>query len=261
MTTQPNSQLAAFESCYSAEEERWECHDTKDPFTRFLRDRRLRLAMRHLRGLISEPLETLSVLVVCGGVGGEASFFANQGFQDVTNSDFSGQAVEFCRLRDPRIKALEIDAEKIGLPDASYDLVLVQDGLHHLPRPVLGLNEMIRVARRAVVILEPQSGIVASLFGREWERCGDAVNFVFRWNRQLFYQAVQSQLLESRKAIMAYRIWDHSLALLKVLRLCPAKAMHYPLARLAYLLLRPLNFLGNSFAGILVKYPPGSPEK
>jgi hypothetical protein len=37
--------------------------------------------------------------------------------------------------------------------------------------------------------------------------------------------------------------------------------MHYPLARRAYLLLRPLNFLGNSFAGILVKYPSGSPEK
>lgn len=39
-----------------------------------------------------------------------------------------------------------MDAESLDAPDDRYDLVLVQDGLHHLSRPVTGLMQMLRVA-------------------------------------------------------------------------------------------------------------------
>ena len=74
-------------------------------------------------------------------------------------------ALDVCKARDPRLDTRQMDAEALDVPDNSYDIVLVQDGLHELRRPVLGLTEMLRVARRAVIVIEPHTGVVAGLLG------------------------------------------------------------------------------------------------
>ena len=64
-----------------------------------------------------------------------------------------------CRSFDERLKTRVLNAEEMSeVEDGSYDLVLVQDGLHHLPRPTLGFTEMLRVARIAAIVIEPHSG-------------------------------------------------------------------------------------------------------
>ena len=255
MTDRTQEQRDAFERIFAAEASRWNFHDTKDPFIRYLRDRRLHLVLRHLRQMIGEPLESMSVLVVCGGVGGEASFFANQGFKDVTNTDFSSNALEMCHLRDGRLKTLEVNAEAVVLPDESYDLVIVQDGLHHLPRPALGLNEMIRVARRGLAVLEPHTGLVAKAIGTEWERHGDAVNFVFRWNHELFRQVILSQCLERPLQVRSLRLWDHNSVIRKLVSPLGGKGCSLTAAKALYGGLTPFNNLGNNFIGLMSKNP------
>jgi ubiquinone/menaquinone biosynthesis C-methylase UbiE len=246
------SQRVAFEAIFSAELTRWSFHDTKDPLIRYLRDRRLEKGMARLEHLIGDRRSDYSVLVVCGGVGGEGTYFLNRGYVDVTNSDFSQNALDICHRRDPRLKTLLLNAESTGLPDNSFDLVVVQDGLHHLPRPVQGLNEMIRMARRGVLVLEPHTGMVARLIGTEWERHEGAVNYVFRWNSESFRQTILSQLLESRKSIEVLRLWDHNSLVGKVVSRF-GRHLSLPVARIAYALLTPWNFLGNNFVGILAK--------
>jgi ubiquinone/menaquinone biosynthesis C-methylase UbiE len=246
-------QREAFERIFAAEASRWSFHDTTDPFIRYLRDRRLHLVIQNLRKMIGGPLESMSVLVVCGGVGGEASFFLNQGFMDVTNTDFSSNALEMCHRRDPRLKTLKVNAEAVALPDESYDLVIVQDGLHHLPRPALGLNEMIRVARRGLAVLEPHTGLVAKAIGTEWERHGDAVNFVFRWNHEMFRQVILSQCLERPLNIRALRLWDHNSLIKKIVSPLGGGKLSLLAAKLLYGLLAPINRLGNNFIGLMVK--------
>lgn len=206
--------------------------------------------------MIGEPLEDMSVLVVCGGVGGEASFFANQGFTNVTNTDFSTNAVEMCKRRDPRLKNMEVNAEAIPLADESYDLVVVQDGLHHLPRPVLGLNEMIRVARRAIAVLEPHLGLVAKTLGTEWERHGGAVNCVFRWNHELFRQVILSQCLERPLQVHSIRLWDHGSLIHKAVAPLGGKAMSLSASKPMYGGLTLANCMGNNFIGLMVKNTP-----
>lgn len=253
MTESTDEQREAFENIFAAGASRWQFHDTKDPLIRYLRDRRLHKALARVRRLHGGPLEDFSVLVVCGGVGGEASFFANQGFNDVTNTDFSTNALQVCKRRDPRLKTHLLNAEAMDLESESFDLVVVQDGLHHLPRPVLGLNEMIRVARRAVVVLEPHTGLVAKAIGTEWERHGDAVNFVFRWNREFFRQAILSQLLERPLAISVIRLWDHNSLIRKIVSRLGGGFASLFASKLIYGLLTPFNLAGNNFVGILVK--------
>ncbi len=109
-----------------------------------------------------------------------------------------------------------MNAENLDIPDKSYDLVLVQNGLHHLPRPVLGLTEMIRVAKKAVMMIEPHAGIVANLLGMEWEDHGGAVNYVFRWNKLMFEQVVKSYILQLPCYIKPIRLWNHNLVMDKV---------------------------------------------
>jgi hypothetical protein len=245
------------EEKFSREMDHW-CyqHDTKEPLIRYFRDRRLHYAMRILRCQIGDDLSALSTLVVCGGSGGEATFLANQGIANITNSDFSTTALATCEKRELRVRCLELDAEAMDIPDDSFDLVVVKDGLHHLSRPVLGYNEMIRVARRAVVVMEPAAGWAASCLGRTWEWNGNVVNYVFRWDSRLFEQALRSQILQSDCRLIIRRMWDHHVAVNSfVSRLTRSDRGKLLLARAIYGLLRPLNFMGNQMIAIVMKQP------
>ncbi|MFE6090469.1 class I SAM-dependent methyltransferase [Streptomyces massasporeus] len=231
----------------------WSFHVTSDPLTRFLRDRRLQTALHMLRvrGLLDPAKQ--SVLIVCGGVGGEGVFLSRHGFMDVTVSDLSEEALAVCRNLEPTLRTMSLNAENMaGIADSSYDLVLVQDGLHHLPRPVLGFTEMLRVARRAVIVIEPHDGLVGRRIGTEWERHGDVVNYVFRWNRSLLDQATRSYLLCKQAIVLPRRMWDHNVVIGKLVRRFPQR-WRLPVAKAVYQVLRPVNRLGNMMVAVVVK--------
>ena len=255
-----DAQKAAFEDSYGCRDSQWDFHYTDDPLTRYLRDRRLVTALRILddKGAIHVP--TASVLVVCGGVGGEGTYLRKYGFQDVTVSDFSSEALQRCRRFDPALKTLLLDAERMEVPDCSYDMVLVQDGLHHLPRPVLGFSEMLRVARRAVVVIEPHAGLVARIAGTEWEVQGRAVNYVFRWNKLLLEQCTRSYLLSRDAQVMATRLWDHGSVLARAVGPLPRR-LRLPAAKAIYSALRGASVAGNMMIGVVIKEDAAAPAR
>lgn len=250
------SQLELFDALYAVPDRAAADDATGDPFLRYVRERRLTIALADLRRMLGSDVRSCSVLVVCGGVGREASFFAERGFSDVTNSDFSPAALAACGRRDPRLKTMTLDAESLDLPDGAYDIVVVQDGLHHLPRPVQGLNEMVRVARQAVVVIEPHVSLVGTLLGTMWERQGDAVNFVFRWDGRLFRQVVLSQLLERPVTFRCRRLWDHNVWMTRLFGRIPGARLRILLVRLFYAALRLVPRSGNMFIGVLVTRDP-----
>jgi SAM-dependent methyltransferase len=47
------------------------------------------------------------------------------------------------------------NAESLSFEDNSFDFVFCKESYHHFPRPMIALYEMIRVARKAVILLEP----------------------------------------------------------------------------------------------------------
>jgi SAM-dependent methyltransferase len=201
-----------------------------------------------------------SVLLVCGGVGGEGTFLANQGFVDVTVSDLSDEALERCRRFDGRLKTRMLNAEDMSeVEDGSYDLVLVQDGLHHLPRPVLGFTEMLRVARTAAVVIEPHSGLVAGAIGTKWEVVGDAINFVFRWRRSILEQATRSYLLSNDAEVIVCRFFDHNVVVGRAVRRLPRRAQLLGVKAI-YGVLHFAAPIGNMMVGIVLK-PSGPPRQ
>ncbi len=247
------SQRQAFEANYKANLEAYSFHVTQERLTRFLRDRRVLLGVKRLRALVpNEDLNAWTALVVCGGVGGEGILLQRAGFGNVTVSDFSQNSLSIAARLAPQLKTRLLNAESLDLADGSFDLVIVQDGLHHLPRPVLGFTEMLRVARRGVIIVEPYRSLVGALIGTEWEKIGDATNFVFRWDRGLIQQVVKSYLLKNYRTIEVLRIWDHNVVVRKLTKLFP-EVLRLAVARLAYTALSPINCLGNMLVGIVLK--------
>ncbi|HZU81756.1 MAG TPA: methyltransferase domain-containing protein, partial [Polyangiaceae bacterium] len=124
-----------------------------------------------------------TALTVCGGSGMDAEFLARSGFGVVT-ADISLGAARRARERAARhrfgLESIVADVERLPFRDAAFDLVYVHDGLHHLERPLDGLAEMARVARRAIAVSEPAAAAVTSLAVRlglalETEEAGNPV--------------------------------------------------------------------------------------
>lgn len=236
---------------------RWGFHDTPDPLTRYVRDRRQILAVeRLLKTTRTFPKDWKSVLVICGGVGGEGTFLAKQGFPAPTVCDYQGGLLRIMQSRDPCLRGVVADSARLPFADASYDLVLVQDGLHHLKNPPLGLAEMLRVAHRAIIVIEPHEGVVARLIGTQVEKDEEtgALNFVFRWNRWLFRQVVSSFWVGQDFQIMVLRFWDHSTAMLRIFQWLPGRTMRLHAIQWSYWILKKFfGWAGNMFVGIAIK--------
>jgi 2-polyprenyl-3-methyl-5-hydroxy-6-metoxy-1,4-benzoquinol methylase len=115
-----------------------------DEIARYLTPWRLKKAVSKLLGADKGITWASSVLVLCAAEGNEGSVLADMGFLNVTVSDLSETICGVAMRRDPRLKAQALNAEESGLPALSFDIVVVQDGLHHLQRPVQGFTEMLR---------------------------------------------------------------------------------------------------------------------
>ena len=135
------------------------------------------------RSVANVSPQGLSALTVCGGSGMDAEFLANAGTR-VIASDISLGAARRARERARRhgipIDVIVADVEHLPFSDASVDIVYVHDGLHHLERPLVGLREMARVARRAVCVTEPAKAALTHLAVRlglalEREEAGNRV--------------------------------------------------------------------------------------
>jgi SAM-dependent methyltransferase len=234
----------------------WAFHRTSDEFTRYLRDRRLRLGIRTFLDLVGRSPAEMDALVVCGAPGGEGIALADLGFRSVTVSDFAAEGLQFCQLLDGRLKTKVLDAENLDVPPEAFDLVLVQDGLHHLPRPALGLTEMLRVASKGVVVIEPHSGIVARLLGTRWENTEGEINFVFRWNEWLIREICLSYLLKRVARIEVKRLWDHHVILGTIGRRVGRGWWALWVVKSIYAVLNALvPWMGNMMIAVITKQP------
>lgn len=156
---------------------------------RYLLEGKLGAALELLRRTGARPdagfAAGTSALVVCAGSGMESEYLARAGWQ-VTALDISPEAVRRAGERASRFGVaygrLAGDAERLPFAAGAFDVVFVHDGLHHLTDPYRGVAEMLRVARRAVVIAEPADAALTRLavrlgFSGRYEEAG---NFVYR---------------------------------------------------------------------------------
>ena len=98
--------------------------------------------------------ESCSWLTIGDFTGVEAMYLTEQG-QKAMASDISDVFLKEAH-RSKLIDAYDrINVEQIEYDEDTFDYVLCKESFHHFPRAYLGLYEMIRVAKKGVVLIEP----------------------------------------------------------------------------------------------------------
>jgi len=78
------------------------------------------------------------------------------------------------------------DVERLHFKDNIFDYSFIAASLHHLSKPMLGLYELLRVAKYGVIVIEPNDSILTRIatslgFAHEIEKFG---NYVFRFSKK-----------------------------------------------------------------------------
>lgn len=230
---------------------------SRDVATRYIVSWRVEESLKRLVYISKDRInEESSILVLCFGEGMEGSFLCDMGFKNVTVSDLAEQGVQAALQRDERLKALVLNAEHTDLESNSFDVVLVQDGLHHLQSPVQGFTEMLRVARIGVVFLEGHDTLVCHLIGTVWEKHGSAINYVFRWNKRFVEQVTSSYLGPDSFNNHSFTFWHHNIVYAKISKALGSSLGLFVIKIIKLLLDKTLGKFGNQFCGLVIKRLP-----
>jgi ubiquinone/menaquinone biosynthesis C-methylase UbiE len=189
------------------------------------RDQFRAVFLRHLKTC---HIDTNEKLLVIGGSWQDAELLMCAGFKDISLSNFQLELEEDAHSNfRANVKLLAIDAEQINLPDGSFDCVFAHEVLHHCRSPHRSLCEMLRVARKHVVVLEPNDSFsmrvltwagfsfpyeIFSVVYHGYEGGGvrDSCipNFIFRWSANELRKTVSSYLAEYDFLAHTYPYWD-----------------------------------------------------
>lgn len=225
-----------------------------------------------LRILLTKKLinKKSSVLAVCG------SSYDNQ---ILNNFGFSNYLITSAYKSLPGIKRYKFaDAQKLPFKDCSYDIVLVNLGLHHCASPHQALCEMYRVAKKVVIAHEAQDSWIIRMMVKlnlildyeivkgEGEHEGiintSTVNYVYRWTRRDVEKTINSYNPALKHKIIYYRsfvfhqnflgsggFWEKKKFVKFVGKNCTIRIMNL----ITKILNKVLNQYGNDFCFVIFK--------
>lgn len=91
-----------------------------------------------------------------GRYGNDAHYILAKGATNVLATDISDTYLKIALDENYIQKFQTENAEKLSLKNSSVDYVLCKESYHHFPRPMIALYEMLRVATRSVILIEPR---------------------------------------------------------------------------------------------------------
>jgi len=124
------------------------------------------------------------------------------------------------------------DLNKLPYEDASFELVIVSAALHHLYSPHKGLGEMLRVAKKAIIVIESSDNFLSKIsrkLGLVPEYEIDAIlkdgtggvenshipNFIYRWNKAEIVKTVNTFLPHTQNKFHFFHHYEIPIARLK----------------------------------------------
>lgn len=111
------------------------------------------------------------------------------GAKQVFPTDVSADMLELGKARGIIDQFGVENAEKLSFSDNQFDFTFCREAYHHMPRPWMGVYEMLRVSRKGIVLIEPQDqggtlyNLIKTLKAGLGKMIGDyeeSGNFVYR---------------------------------------------------------------------------------
>jgi ubiquinone/menaquinone biosynthesis C-methylase UbiE len=108
--------------------------------------------------LISKP--GLSWLTVGDAYGLDANYIISKGNDNLAHaSDLQSDFLKISHQEGFITGFSAENAERLSFEDNSFDYVLCKETYHHFPRPYMAVYEMLRVAKKGVMMIEPQDPV------------------------------------------------------------------------------------------------------
>jgi ubiquinone/menaquinone biosynthesis C-methylase UbiE len=106
---------------------------------------------------LANPLikPTESWVTVGDGYGFDANYFAEKGCK-VMATDIGGAFLPLVKSQNLIDEYSVENVEKLSFADNSFDYAFCKEAYHHFPRAYMGVYEMIRVAKKGIILVEPQ---------------------------------------------------------------------------------------------------------
>lgn len=133
-----------------------------------------------------------SWLTVGDAYGFDAHYLLTQD-QKVTATDLNDEFLKVAHSLDMIHDYAAANAEQLFFNDNQFDYTLCKESYHHFPRPYAALYEMMRVSRKAVVIMEPNDPVLKmpllmflmNLFSNKYFTLSDKL-----WKNRFSYEPV-----------------------------------------------------------------------
>ncbi len=117
-------------------------------------------AWRHKRmyqtidALLSHYTDAKWLTIGDGRYANDANYIHNKGVK-VVASDISDCLLKAAKQLGRIDEYKKENAEALSFDNNSFDFTLCKESYHHFPRPMIALYEMLRVAKKGVVLIEP----------------------------------------------------------------------------------------------------------
>jgi ubiquinone/menaquinone biosynthesis C-methylase UbiE len=108
-----------------------------------------------LEPFITHCPQTRWLTVGDGRYGSDANYLIKKGFS-VVATDIQDDLLKIGHEKGFIKEYSKENAEKLTFQSESFDYVLCKEAYHHFPRPAIGVYEMLRVAKIAVLLCEPK---------------------------------------------------------------------------------------------------------
>ncbi len=113
-------------------------------------------------------------------------------------TDLAENAVKLVKNTFKDVSGQVEDNENLSFSDDTFDYTYVKEALHHLPRPILGLYELLRVGKNGVIVMEPNDSFItriATRLGLAQKIEGEG-NYVYRISKRDVEKIANSMFLE-----------------------------------------------------------------
>ena len=99
-------------------------------------------------------------LTVGDASGGDSLLLKSKGVSEIHASNLDSRILKMGFELGVIETYHEINAERIGFENESFEYVFCKEALHHMPRPYIAIYEMLRVSSAAVFLIEPCDPII-----------------------------------------------------------------------------------------------------
>lgn len=141
--------------------------------------------------------------------GSDAFQMTREGFKSVLPTNIGEYLLKESKARGLIQNYRVENAEALSFPDNSFDYVLCKEAYHHFPRPMVALYEMLRVARKAVVLIEPQDPLIDHpAYVGDWPAGYEASgNYVYTLSRRELHKVALGLDLPAVATRGLYDLW------------------------------------------------------